>query len=97
MGAFDGRPPELFAGDARSAQPAPLPYPAACRPQAWSAASAVSLVSSVLGLRPDGDELVVDPVRPWSFGETSVSGLGLHGRPQDIEVGADGAVGGAGR
>ncbi|MCF6376087.1 amylo-alpha-16-glucosidase [Nocardioides KLBMP 9356] len=97
LAAFDGRPPELFAGDARSAQPAPLPYPAACRPQAWSAASAVSLVSSVLGLRPDADGLVVDPVQPWAFGETRVSGLGLHGRPQDIEVGADGAVAGTDR
>ena len=55
--AFDGRPPELFAGDARATQPVPLPYPAACRPQAWSAASAVSLVGSVLGLRPDRDSL----------------------------------------
>ena len=88
--AFDGRPPELFAGDARSAQPAPLPYPAACRPQAWSAASAVSLVGSVLGLRPDRDRIEVDPVRPWSFGATRVSGLGTHGRPVDIEVSADG-------
>ncbi len=88
--AFDGRPPELFAGDSRSAQPAPLPYPAACRPQAWSAASAVSLVGSVLGLRPDRDRLEVDPVRPWSFGATRVSGLGTHGRPVDIEVSADG-------
>ncbi len=88
--AFDGRPPELFAGDARSAQPVPLPYPAACRPQAWSAASAVSLVGSVLGLRPDRDRLSVQPVRPWEFGATRVSGLGTHGRPVDIEVSADG-------
>ncbi|RYC07382.1 glycogen debranching N-terminal domain-containing protein [Nocardioides zhouii] len=89
--AFDGRPPELFAGDARSTQPVPLPYPAACRPQAWSAASAVSLVGSVLGLRPDRDSLAVAPVQPWSFGATHVSGLGTRGRPVDIEVTADGA------
>jgi glycogen debranching enzyme len=88
--AFDGRPPELFAGDARSTQPVPLPYPAACRPQAWSAASAVSLVGSVLGLRPDRDSLSITPVQPWSFGATRVSGLGTHGRPVDIEVSPDG-------
>jgi glycogen debranching enzyme len=90
LAAFEGRPPELFAGDARTSQPAPLPYPAACRPQAWSAASAISLVSSVLGLRTRGEDVVVDPVRPWSFGETRVSGLGTAGRPVDIEVSSDG-------
>ena len=92
LAAFDGRPPELFAGDARSSQPAPLPYPAACRPQAWSAASAVSLVSSVLGVHPDREAgLQVGPVRPWSFGATRVAGLGTHGRPVGIEVSPDGA------
>ena len=34
--AFDRRLPELWSGEGR-----PVPYPAACRPQAWSAASAV--------------------------------------------------------
>ena len=92
--AFDGRPPELFAGDDRSAQPVPLPYPAACRPQAWSAASAVSLVGSVLGLAPDDDgDLAVSPVQPWSFGATRVAGLGTRDRRVDIEVSADGSGG----
>ena len=75
LDAFDGRPPELFAGDARSSQPVPLPYPAACRPQAWSAASAVSLVTSILGLRPQDGSVTADPVQPWSFGATRVGGL----------------------
>ncbi len=34
--AFDHRLPELWSGEG-----APVPYPAACRPQAWSAAAAV--------------------------------------------------------
>ena len=34
--AFDNRLPELWSGEGR-----PVPYPAACRPQAWSAAAAV--------------------------------------------------------
>jgi len=34
--AFDQRLPELWSGEGR-----PVPYPAACRPQAWSAAAAV--------------------------------------------------------
>ncbi|HEV3358159.1 MAG TPA: glycogen debranching N-terminal domain-containing protein [Pseudonocardiaceae bacterium] len=39
--AFDYRMPELYSGDADRARP--TPYPAACRPQAWSAAAAVSV------------------------------------------------------
>lgn len=38
---FDYRMPELYSGDARADAAAPAPYPAACRPQAWSAAAAV--------------------------------------------------------
>ncbi|GAA1164617.1 amylo-alpha-1,6-glucosidase [Microbacterium oxydans] len=45
---FDYRVPELHAGDARVPGGAPLPYPAACRPQAWSAAAAV-VVTHALG------------------------------------------------
>ncbi len=40
--AFEYRVPELHAGDAGADVPAPAPYPAACRPQAWSAAGAVT-------------------------------------------------------
>lgn len=38
---FDYRVPELHSGDTKVAGGRPLPYPAACRPQAWSAAAAV--------------------------------------------------------
>lgn len=38
---FDYRMPELHAGDTRTPGGAPVPYPASCRPQAWSAAAAV--------------------------------------------------------
>ena len=40
--AFDQRLPELWSGEGE-----PVPYPAACRPQAWSAAAAV-VVATVL-------------------------------------------------
>jgi glycogen debranching enzyme len=40
---FDYRLPELHSGDGIADVPAPLPYPAACRPQAWSAAAAVAV------------------------------------------------------
>lgn len=38
--AFDFRMPELHSGDSASRGGRPAPYPAACRPQAWSAAAA---------------------------------------------------------
>ena len=45
---FDYRVPELHSGDARVPGGTPIPYPAACRPQAWSAAAAV-IVAQALG------------------------------------------------
>jgi hypothetical protein len=47
--AFDWRLPELFSGEERG----PVPYPAACRPQAWSAAAAGALAQALLGLDVD--------------------------------------------
>lgn len=38
---FDYRVPELQSGETRIPGGRPVPYPAACRPQAWSAAAAV--------------------------------------------------------
>jgi hypothetical protein len=45
--AFDYRMPELHSGDAAGAFPVPAPYPAACRPQAWSATAAVAVWSAL--------------------------------------------------
>ncbi len=39
---FDQRVPELWSGEGR-----PVPYPAACRPQAWSAAAAVTVAEAL--------------------------------------------------
>jgi hypothetical protein len=38
---FAYRMPELHSGDGRDIVPFPTPYPASCRPQAWSAAAAI--------------------------------------------------------
>ena len=69
--AFGGRPPELFSGDASTEHPTPVPYPAACRPQAWASAAGVALLTSVLGLRP-GSPPTATPVAGWPFGDTVV-------------------------
>ena len=42
--AFDQRLPELWSGEGR-----PVPYAAACRPQAWSAAAAVTVARALAG------------------------------------------------
>jgi glycogen debranching enzyme len=51
--AFHWRLPELFAGIDTPGDTQPLPYPAACSPQAWSAGAPLLLLRSILGLAPD--------------------------------------------
>src|SRR5262249_10803825 len=47
------RLPELFCGTKRVAGGQPVPYPVACRPQAWAAGTFPLLISLMLGLNPD--------------------------------------------
>lgn len=54
--AFAFRMPELHSGDARAELPTPAPYPAACRPQAWSAAAAVVAAQIAHGIEPPRKE-----------------------------------------
>ena len=46
------RLPEHFCGFDRDAVGAPVVHPVSCRPQAWAAAAALSLVTTMLGLVP---------------------------------------------
>ena len=90
--AFDARLPELFAGHGATDGPRPAPYPAACRPQAWSAAASVLVLQSILGLSadvPDG-VLTVAPLISQEYRPMTVSGLQAGGRPIEITVAADG-------
>jgi glycogen debranching enzyme len=48
--------PELFCGFRREAGLGPVPYPVACYPQAWSAASVFMILQAMLGMRVDGFE-----------------------------------------
>ena len=50
----DRRLPELFCGFGRRRDAAPVPYPVACRPQAWAAGSVFLLLEAALGLETDG-------------------------------------------
>lgn len=91
---FGWRLPELYSGDPRSGYRTPVPYPAACRPQAWSAASAVALVTAVLGLRPDvpGGRLVIAPMRPSPVGAIELTGLRLADGELAVAVDAGGSL-----
>lgn len=90
--AFDYRLPELYS-DA-GVLGAPVPYPASCRPQAWSAASAVVLLTVALGLSVDvpARTVTVRPPRPSTFGALTVHGIRVGPAILTVAVGADGTV-----
>ena len=90
--AFDYRLPELYSGETVLHRPAP--YPAACRPQAWSAASAAALVTVALGLRADrpGGTLTVRPALVPAFGALTVRGVRLGDAVLTIRANRDGVV-----
>jgi glycogen debranching enzyme len=92
--AFGSRLPELHGGESAGGGRAPLAYPAACRPQAWSAAAALVVLTAVLGVRPDvpGGRLELAPLRPSPVGALTVRGLRVGGAPLDLHLTAAGDV-----
>lgn len=86
--------PELHSGDPRGSGTAVWPYPASCRPQAWSAASGVVLLTAFLGLVPDAPAgcLGVRPGAVRPFGSMRVRGLRFGGHQLAVELSADGTV-----
>jgi len=46
-----GSLPELFCGFPRESRLGPVPYPVACHPQAWSAASIMMVVQEMIGMQ----------------------------------------------
>ena len=90
--AFDYRWPELYAG--AGVLDRPVPYPASCRPQAWSAASAAVLISVALGFEPDapGGTLTLRPARPAAYGPMTVRGLRFAGQSFGVRCAADGST-----
>ncbi|MGH3461383.1 MAG: amylo-alpha-1,6-glucosidase [Kribbellaceae bacterium] len=74
---FGYRLPEVYGGLGRAAEQVPTPYPLACRPQAWAAASPAVILTALLGIAPDvphGD-LWIAPVRPFPWRRLEVRGL----------------------
>jgi glycogen debranching enzyme len=73
---FDGRLPEAFAGYSRARAGCPVEYPTACSPQAWATGAPLLLLTTLLGLEPVGDRLLVNPGVP-----TTIETLALIGIP----------------
>lgn len=72
------RLPELFCGFPRQSGHGPTFYPVACAPQAWAAATPLSLVQSCLGLGFDidaGHVTFEQPVMPDFLQEVTLRGL----------------------
>ncbi|OHV68936.1 hypothetical protein LCM4577_22890 [Mesorhizobium sp. LCM 4577] len=61
---FNMRLPELFCGFTRAIGDAPIAYPVACLPQAWSAGSAFMMLQACLGIRIDGWKREINVERP---------------------------------
>jgi glycogen debranching enzyme len=72
---FKGRLPEAFAGYPRDMTDAPVEYPTACSPQAWSTGAPLLLIRSLLGLDPVGGRLLVDPAMPDSIASLELTGI----------------------
>ncbi|GAB2845738.1 glycogen debranching N-terminal domain-containing protein [Lentzea nigeriaca] len=91
---FDWRLPELFAGYGPRETGRPVPYPASCRPQAWSSASAIALVQTFLGLEVDVPRrtITVRPPAHSAVGALEVRGLRLADEELDISIDRDGTV-----
>ena len=77
--AFDYRIPELHSGDSRADASVPAPYPAACRPQAWSAASAIAVLASALDLRPSREDGTLQSADSSELGALTVTGFRVGG------------------
>jgi len=70
---FDGRPPELFAGIDRAEAPMPVRYPASCSPQAWSSASTLLHIRTMLDLKPSANRTTLDVGREDLTGITDLT------------------------
>jgi glycogen debranching enzyme len=89
---FGHRLPELFGGFAREDVPVPVPYPAACSPQAWAAAAPVELLRTLLGLEPADGRPRCAPLLPERFLPLAVCDLSSRGGRYDVEVDVEGAA-----
>jgi glycogen debranching enzyme len=87
--AQGGRLPELFSGLDRGELTVPVGYPTSCSPQAWSAASPLLCLRTLLRLDPwiPYGKTWLSPNLPEGIGYLKVEGIPLAGSRVTIEVG----------
>ncbi len=89
LGIENRRLPELFCGFARHQHPSPVPYPVACKPQAWAAGSVFLLLQAALGLRIDAWERRVSFERaalPRWLNRLTIQGLQVCDARLDLSI-----------
>jgi glycogen debranching enzyme len=92
LAVFDDRLPELFGGHPRAPGDFPVPYPTACRPQAWAAGVPLAIVALCLGLQPDvpGGTVSLNPVLPRGLRHLEIHGVPLPGGELSLAHDANG-------
>ncbi|ACU75580.1 Amylo-alpha-16-glucosidase [Catenulispora acidiphila DSM 44928] len=87
---FEYRMPELYAGSPARTGGRPTPYPAACRPQAWAAAAAIAVVSTLVGVRPDApaNAMAFQPLPGGDWDGLTVRGLRVGADAVDVRLDA---------
>ena len=84
---FEMRLPELFCGFSRTAGEAPVAYPVACLPQAWSSGAVFMMLQACLGLSVDAwrGEIHVDrPRLPIGIDQLTVRRLTVGNAAVDL-------------
>lgn len=85
----DRRLPELFCGFARTQHQQPVPYPVACKPQAWAAGSVFLLLQATLGLSVDAWRrrvTIVQPALPGWLDTLEIRGLRVCDARVDLRI-----------
>lgn len=85
---FNYRLPELFSGFSSDSTAQPVPYPTACRPQAWAAGGALLLVRALLGVEaqvPQG-RITLRPLTPAPFEQLELVGIPLVDGTLDVSL-----------
>jgi glycogen debranching enzyme len=88
---FAHRLPELFCGFPREWFHRPVPYPAACSPQAWASAAPLLLLRNMLRVDPGIASRVADaPDLPGKYLPLTLRGIRIGSATVTIEAGPAG-------
>src|SRR5579864_7735619 len=89
--AQGGRLPELYSGLDRMELPLVVPYPTACSPQAWAAASPLLMLRTLLRLDPwvPRGKVWLHPALPEQIGRLRVGRIPLAGARVTVSVEGD--------